>query len=324
MSELLAKVVEQSGLPLIDVADLRAQDPGRRRAIGRRLRAACMDKGFFYIANHGVSERLIERAFSATEDFFALPEHDKRRIDKALSRCNRGYEPLRGQTLEPDAPPDVKEGFYIGNELCDDHPYVKAGKFNHGANQWPQNLPRFRPAMEAYFDAMRDLSLLLVKGLALSLELDENYFDSLCTDSMETLRLLHYPPQPANPLPNEKGCGAHTDFGALTLLAQDQAGGLQVYDAQHGWVHAPPIPGTFLVNLGDLTARWTNGMYRSTLHRVVNISGRERYSIPFFFSGNIDYVVNCLPTCASPENPPKHPPLTIEQHFIECFSRTYK
>jgi isopenicillin N synthase-like dioxygenase len=324
MSALSAKAVEQGGLPLIDVADLRSPDPTRRRAIGKQLCAACVDKGFFYITNHGVSERLVEQAFGATEDFFALPEHDKRLIDKALSHCNRGYEPLRGQTLELDAPPDVKEGFYIGNELSEDHPYVKAGKFNHGPNQWPQKLPQFRPAMEAYFNAMRDLSLLLMSGLALSLELDENYFDPLCTDSMETLRLLHYPPQPANPLPNEKGCGAHTDFGAITLLAQDEVGGLQVYDAQHGWIHAPPIPGTFVVNLGDLAARWTNDMYRSTLHRVVNISGRERYSIPFFFSGNIDYVVSCLPTCTSPENPPKYPPLTIEQHFIECFSRTYQ
>jgi isopenicillin N synthase-like dioxygenase len=324
MSALSAKAVEQGGLPLIDVADLRSPDAGRRRAIGMQLRAACLDKGFFYITNHGIPSSLVEQAFAATEELFALPEHEKRRLDKALSRRNRGYEPLRGQTLEPDAPPDVKEGFYIGNELSPDHPYVKAGKFNHGPNQWPDNLPRFRPAMDTYFNRMRELSILLMGGLALSLELDENYFDALCTESMETLRLLHYPPQPANPLPNEKGCGAHTDFGAITLLAQDEVGGLQVYDAEHGWIHAPPIPGTFVVNLGDLAARWTNDMYRSTLHRVVNISGRERYSIPFFFSGNIDYLVSCLPTCTSPDNPPKYPPLTIEQHFIDCFSRTYK
>lgn len=321
---LSAKDIDMISLPIIDIAGLRSSNIRKRMAVARQIRSACTDKGFFYISNHGVPRDLIARAFAATEAFFALPDVEKRRIDKALSKCNRGYEPLRGQTLELDAPPDLKEGLYIGNEMREDDPRVIAGKFNHGPNQWPQNIPGFRQVMEDYFISMSRLSQLLMTGIAQSLGLPADYFKPVCTDAMETLRLLHYPPQPATAVPNEKGCGAHTDFGTLTVLAQDDNGGLQVFDPRNGWIHAPPIPDTLVVNLGDLTARWTNDYYRSTLHRVVNISGRERYSIPFFYTGNIDHIVKCLPTCCSPGNPPKYPPISIEQHFIDCYNRTYR
>jgi isopenicillin N synthase-like dioxygenase len=323
MSALMATAVETTRLPVIDVSGLRSPDLARRRAVGAQLREACLDKGFFYISNHGVPESLIRQTFEASARFFDLPEPVKCALAKKLSPANRGYEPLRLQTLEPGTPPDLKEGFYIGNELAPDHPLVLARKFNHGPNQWPEGLPGFRAAMDSYFAALHEASMLLMRGVALSLELQENHFDALCVDSMETLRLLHYPPQPPHPLPDEKGCGAHTDFGVITLLAQDEAGGLQVHDGENGWIHAPPLPGTFVVNLGDMMARWTNGKYRSTLHRVVNLSGRSRYSMPFFFSGNIDHLVTCLPTCTGPGNPPRYPPVTIEQHFIECYARTY-
>jgi len=141
---------------------------------------------------------------------------------------------------------------------------------------------------------------------------------------MSTLRLLHYPPQPANAAPGEKGCGAHTDFGGLTLLLQDENPGLQVWDRHSkSWIHAAPVPGTYVVNLGDMIARWTNDQYRSTLHRVVNISGRERYSVPFFFSGNPDHLVECLPTCLAPGDAPRYPAVTVEEHHREMYRRTY-
>ncbi len=323
-STLQAQKVNQQSLPIIDIGALIDGDEKQRRAVAEQLSAACRDKGFFYIRNHGIEARLQARVFAAAKAFFEQPLEMKKQVDKALSPANRGYEPLRGQTLEADAPPDLKEGYYIGRDLPDDHPAVRAGKFNHGANQWPRQAG-FREAMEAYFEAMNVLSARIMQGLALSLSLPEDYFADFCREPMAVLRLLHYPPQPGNPEPGEKGCGAHTDFGGITLLLQDDNPGLQVWDqASQGWIHADPVPGTYVVNLGDMIARWTNDRYRSTLHRVVNLSGRERFSVPFFHSGNPDHQVRCLPSCLAPGASPKYPPVTVEQHMIDMYQRTYK
>jgi isopenicillin N synthase-like dioxygenase len=312
-------------LPVIDIGGLGSDALGDRQVVGASLRNACLDKGFFYIRNHGIPDHLVDAVFAETQRFFALPAAEKAALDKAHSGANRGYEPLQGQALEAGAPPDLKEGFYVGPEHAVDDPRVRAGKFNHGPNQWPASQPSFRAAMQAYFRAMLVLGERLMRGLALSLDLPENHFATFCTDPMATLRLLHYPPQPANADPNQKGAGAHTDFGGLTLLRQGEIGGLQVWDkASGGWIHADPLPGTFVVNLGDMIARWTNDRYRSTLHRVVNVSGRERYSVPFFYVGNYDHVVECIPTCLAPGERAKYPPTTVEAHLREMYRRTYK
>ena len=313
-----------AGLPIVDVSGLSASSPTTRKKVGNALREACLDKGFFYCAGHGIPAGLIEAVFEETKRLFDLPAEAKAKVDKSLSTCNRGYEAIGGQTLQPGARPDRKEGFYIGLELPEDDSRVLARKFNHGPNQWPADLPGFRPAMRAYYAAMLDLSESLMRGLALSLDLDENYFAGFNRDPLGNLRLLHYPPQSAQSASDEFGAGAHTDFGGLTLLLQDDVGGLQVYDNNSdGWIEAAPIPGTFIVNLGDMIARWTNDRYRSTLHRVINRSGRERYSVPFFYPGNPDFEVACIPTCLAPGEAPKYAPIRVEDHLQEMYRRTY-
>jgi isopenicillin N synthase-like dioxygenase len=322
---LQAARVSAATLPIIDISGLLSPDLADRKAVGANLRAACLDKGFFYIRNHGVSEDLVGDVFSEAAAFFALPADQKAEVDKAKSTANRGYEPLQGQTLEPGAPPDLKEGYYIGTEHAADDPRVIAGMFNHGANLWPSQRPRFRPVMESYFDVMLALSVRMMSGIALSLDLPETYFARYCENGDATIRLLHYPPQPAQADPNQKGAGAHTDFGGLTLLRQGEIGGLQVWDqSSGGWIHADPLPGTYVVNLGDMISRWTNDRYRSTLHRVVNASGQERYSVPFFYTGNYGYNVECIPTCLAPGEQPKYPPITVEDHMRAMYKRTYK
>ena len=206
--------------------------------------------------------------------------------------------------------------------MAADDPRARA-YFNFGPNVWPAGPPEFRAVMERYFAAMPEVSETLLRGLALSLDLPETHFADFAQDASATLRLLHYPPQPANPEPGEKGCGAHTDFGALTLLLQDDVGGLQVWDHADAWIDARPIEGAYVVNLGDLIARWTNGRYRSTRHRVINSSGRERYSAPFFFVGNPQQRIEPLPGCLREGETPLHPPVTVDAHVRERYAATY-
>lgn len=313
-----------SALPLIDISGLRSHDPVDQHLVAEQLRQACEQRGFFYITGHGIDPTLISSLFAASQRFFDLPMTEKLAVDKKLSRCNRGYEPLRAQTLESGAPPDLKESFYAGAEVAANDARVLAGRFNTGPNQWPETLPDFRAVMQNYYQAAYGLGATIVRGLALSLGVPVSHFDGYLKEAAATLRLLHYPPQPANPEPGEKGCGEHTDFGGVTLLLQDEAGGLQVWDKDLGsWIDAPPVPGAFVVNIGDLFARWTNDRYVSTLHRVINVSGRERYSVPFFFTGNPLHKVECIPTCLDDGELPRYPAVTVEQHQIECYRRTY-
>lgn len=310
-------------LPIIDVSGLSSSKKADRQAVADRIRAACINNGFFYIANHGIPAGLVEAVKDQARQLFDLPDDAKRGIAKSLSNCNRGWEPLKAQALDPTAPPDLKENFYLGLELPADHPSVVAGKFNHGPNLWPQDLPGFRPTMMAYHAAMRDLSERIMVALALSLDLPEDHFAHFNRDPLSTLRLLHYPPHPADALDGQAGAGAHTDFGALTLLLQDENGGLQVRDADNTWIHATPVPGTFVFNIGDAMARWTNDLYRSTVHRVVNVSGRRRYSVPFFYSGNADHVLDCLPGCLKDGETSRYKIATVAEHMMEMYTKTY-
>lgn len=313
------------GIPVIDISGFDSGDTARDAEIAARMRAACLDKGFFYVTGHGIPAAAVGDLYKASEAFFALPPEEKNKVGKNNSPYNRGYEPLAAQTLEPGAPPDQKEGYYIGVEIPETDPRVQAGKFNHGPNQWPEVPAAFRPTAEAYYSLMVDLGTRLMGALALSLDLPRDYFSGFTTDPMCTLRLLHYPPQRPMAPADEKGCGAHTDFGGLTLLWQDDVGGLEVLDQATGaWVAAPPIDGAYVVNLGDMIQRWTNGRYRSTLHRVINRSGRERYSIPFFYTGNPDHEVRCIESCLAPGEEPKLPPITVSRHLQDMYARTYK
>jgi isopenicillin N synthase-like dioxygenase len=312
---LLGTAERRRTLPLIDVAPLISGDGPGRAAVACQIAAACQDRGFFYVVGHGVPEPVGEKMFDAARALFDLPEAAKQAVAKAQSAANRGYEPLGGQTLEPGAPPDLKEGFYVGAE-------EPLRGFNRGPNQWPPELPQLPPLLLDYHRRMLDLAGRLMSGLALSLGLPDTAFADFCRSPVAILRLLHYPPQP--PWTPGRGAGAHTDFGALTILLQDEVGGLEVYDQAAGdWISAPPVPGAFVVNLGDLFPRWTNDLYRSTPHRVVNRSGRRRYSIPFFLSGALTYEVECLPACLAPGERPKHPPTTVEAHLRERYRQTY-
>ncbi|MEC7490169.1 MAG: 2-oxoglutarate and iron-dependent oxygenase domain-containing protein [Pseudomonadota bacterium] len=312
-----------ASLPVIDMSPLRGTNESARQSVADDMREACHNLGFMYIVGHGIDPELQANVFSQAAAFFLLPENHKRAIDMSLSPHNRGYEPLGGQTLEDGSPPDLKEGLYIGEEIPADHPRLRHGSFNLGPNQWPEGLPGFEKTMMRYYVDMLSLGKTLMSGIALSLGLPDNYFTAFCHEPLTALKLLHYPPQPANPRPNEKGCGAHTDFGGITMLMQDANGGLEVLGKDDIWISAPPIPNAYVINLADMMSRWTNDTYRSTLHRVINMSGKERYSVPFFYNGNLAHKVVTLECCLKDGENPKYPPTTVEAHLREMYNRTY-
>lgn len=311
-------------IPVIDLAQSFSGNLADRQAVAAELRTAALDTGFFYVANHGVPQDLIQNQFLWSQRFFDQPLADKNAIDLYKSHSRAGYEPMAGQSLDADSPPDLKESFYCGEELPDDHPLARAGVRGFGHNQWPAALPGFREQMLAYQEAVKSLGHHLMGLLALSLELPEDYFAPFFTEPMSNLRLIKYPPHPDNAAFNQIGAGAHTDWGGLTLLMQDSAGGLEVEDVNGNWLSAPPIPGTYVINLGDLIQKWTNDHYRSNFHRVRNgVSGGDRYSIPFFYSPNPGAVIECIPTCTDVAHPAKHVPCTCKEHMDARWKETY-
>lgn len=293
-------------LPLIDLA---AVSPA---AAARTIDEALVRDGFFAVAGHGVQAEVVAAAFDASQRFFALAEADKRRWHIDGWPLKRGFDPIGWQSLDPGMPPDVKESFYLGVEAI-------------GPNQWPDEarVPGFRAALTAYSAAMEALARRLMALFEAAIGLPAGHFDGFMRQPTCTTRLLHYPPQPAQAAPGQIGCGAHTDWGALTLLAQDDAGGLQVQRADGGWLDVPPQPGVFVVNVGDMMQRWTNDRWRSTVHRVINRhSGRDRCSIAYFFDLDAEAVITPLAACTSAERPPRYAPITAGEHLVEMYRRT--
>ncbi|HEY8517021.1 MAG TPA: 2-oxoglutarate and iron-dependent oxygenase domain-containing protein [Candidatus Binatia bacterium] len=288
-------------LPIIDVAPLVAGDAGKLE-VAAAIARACRDVGFFYVVGHGVDATLQDELVDASRRFFALPV--ERKLEIAMERGGRawrGYFPVGAELTS--GRPDAKEGIYFGSELSADHPLVKAGTPLHGANLWPSDVPELRRTVLAYMSALTELGHALLRGIALSLELDEAYFDERYThDPLILFRIFNYPALPADQRDAQWGVGEHTDYGLLTILKQDESGGLEV-ETLDGWREAPPIEGSFVCNIGDMLDRMTRGRYRSTPHRVRNRGTRDRLSFPFFFDPGWETVVRPIETC--PEETPR-------------------
>jgi isopenicillin N synthase-like dioxygenase len=268
-------------LPVIDMSPLRGEG-GDRGEVARALAEACRTFGFFYVRGHGLDPALLARLADLSRRFFARPEAEKLEIAMARGgRAWRGYFPVGGELTSGQ--PDLKEGLYFGAELPPEDPRVRAGLPLHGPNLFPRDLPGFREAVLGFMEAQTRVGQALLEGLAEGLDLPAPYFREHFTREPLTLfRIFRYPPDPAAAGPSPRwGVGEHTDYGLLTLLLQDDVGGLQV-KTPGGWLEAPPLPGTLVCNLGDMLERMTGGRYRSTPHRVRNTSERERFSFPFF------------------------------------------
>lgn len=301
-------------IPTIDMGDPNAAE---------NLSAICRDVGFFYLEGHGLSPEYIESVFDASKAMFDLPMEEKKKLsDKTMSR---GYTGMQEETLDPavQTEGDTKEGYYIGRDITRDDPRYDPLKLR-GPNQWPEAsvLPKFQPVMEDYHSKMTNLAMQVVRLIAKGLGLGESYFDEDFIDSIATLRLLHYAKRESNPQEGIFACGAHSDYGIVTLLLTDNNPGLQI-NYKGKWVDVPPRPHAFIVNLGDMLEIWTNGLYKSTLHRVLTSSDCDRYSIPFFFDPKFETVVECLECCTDQDNPPRYPPTTAGKHLVSKYEGTH-
>lgn len=284
-------------IPIIDVSALDSDTAVQCMA------EACARIGFLYVVDHGIPDSVVQGAFDHARVFFDQSEADK--LAFTVDAYQRGYR-RDGTITVPGHPPDVKEVFELGVELAEDHPDVVAGKPMQGPNQWPP-LPGFRPAMETYFEVVSALGQRLLPGFARALDLPADFFAAYHREPTSTWRVMRYPPTPERL--GQFGTAPHTDFGTLTLLAQDDQGGLEVRLRSGEWIEAPYVPGSFIVNIGDLMACWTNDRFTSTAHRVINRSDSDRYSIPIFFNPGFETVVECLPSCHTADNPPRYEPI---------------
>ncbi|HEY0181350.1 MAG TPA: 2-oxoglutarate and iron-dependent oxygenase domain-containing protein [Rhodopila sp.] len=312
-------------IPVLDVAPFLAGEPGARERLGRELRHAFENVGFYYLRGHGVPPSLIEATFAEAKRFHAQAIEAK--LALKINEHNVGYMPMRGSVnrtsqVNNNTRPSVNEAFFIRRERTPDDPDVIANKKLRGLNQWPADLPGFREALLRYVAVMETLGRKLVPLYAEALELPPDWFDAMFELPNTILRLSHYPAQPTYD-DNEFSIAPHTDSGFMTLLAPNEVPGLSIRLPNGEWFDAPSVPDAYVVNGGDILRRWTNERFLSTPHRVINAAGKPRYAIPFFFDPHPDTMIKCLPTCACATNPPKYEPITYDQYAIWFANRNY-
>ncbi|KAL7468957.1 hypothetical protein ACHAXS_009202 [Conticribra weissflogii] len=300
--------------------------------IVNNLRDACTHVGFFYLEGHSIHQSLLDEVLAKSQVLFALPMDQK--ISLSDSNLQRGYTRSEEETLDPinqRSRGDTKEGYYIGSEV--DVKDMDPAKLC-GPNVWPstdkcrmtdEECNQFRKVMEEYRSEATKVCMSLLPYFALAAGSDDRHlFDEFFEDPGTIVRLLHYSSEPSAPDEGIYACGAHSDYGMITLLLTDENPGLQVKLNNENWIDIPPRKGAFVVNIGDMFERWTNGKFRSTVHRVLTpLGGNERYSVPFFFEPDFDALVECLDVCCSEYNPPKFPPITAGQHLLNMYGKTH-
>ncbi len=322
-------------ISVIDISSWSSGDAMERDRIAKAFGRSCEEWGFLLVAGHGLDPDLAERVRRVTNEFFDLPVEEKAKISAVGRPGGRGYYRVASKShartrIETDAPGDLRETFFSGMEAVDGDAYTAAAdaQRHFAPNVWPAALPEMRVAWEAYMHACNGIAVELLRIGARALDLPEAYFDDKIDRPISTLTAQYYPKLDRPPEPGQVRSGAHTDFGTLTLLlTEDKPGGLQVQSLTGEWIDVRPIPGAFIVNLGDMMAQWTNDRWRSTLHRVVNPpmdagEAARRLSIVYFHTPNYDAIIDCIPSCADIATPPKYAPIAAGQHLAEKLRKT--
>lgn len=319
---MTAKVpADFTSIPIIDVAPLYGADEAGARRVAAEIKRASTEVGFFYVSGHNVSRELMRAILAAAKEFFTFPEEMKNAIK--VNAAHRGYVPYAQSTLDHAYAVDLKHSFNYAYPFKPDDPEVLAGKPLVGMNQWPQGKDAWRKVVEEYYAAVFEVGQKVLEGFAIALDVRRDFFRGLYQRPLVRTRLLYYPPQQPDPAGKQFGAAPHTDWGTITLLWQDDVGGLQVRNRAGHWIDAPSIEGSFVVNIGDMLTRWSNDLFVSTPHRVVNTSGRERYSIPTFYDPDYDTVVECLPNCSGPGNPPRYRACVAGEYITAKYDNAY-
>ena len=323
-----------SEVPIIDISGF-AKGGAAREKVTQDVARAVEEIGFLTITGHGVPQALMADVSAQYRGFFDLPVDVKSKYANDSQNINRGYiaygTEFVASSHDKTAPPDFRETFAIGRFGLADDPYYAAAeaKYAYEPNIWPDDdLPGFVDALKAYYCAIEALNEQTLRIFAAALDLDETFFLDKFDKHASVLRGIDYPEQTVPPAPGQLRCGAHADFGSHTfLLIDDAPGGLQVLNRAKEWVDVTPPPGSFVINIGDLTMNWTNDRWLSNMHRVVNPppdvkSGTRRQSIAFFVQPNYDAPIECIETCKAPGEPPKHPPVKAWEHRHAKLSKT--
>ena len=306
-------------LPVIDVSSLigdGAEEAKRRTA--DEIRDALINSGFFYMTNYGVTEDEMQEAREWALRFFHLPRETKEAVRCRDIMGPRGWHPVGDEKITPGYEGDYKEYYDFGLNLSGDEIPLP----ERGITAWPEEgaLPGFRAFTEAHIDRMLRIGQSLMRGFALSLDLDESYFDRSHERPFFNFRPSYYPPAKGKLHDRLWSCGPHTDYVTLTMLYQDDVGGLEVLNLDGEWIPAPPMPGTQVVNIGDMMASWTNDLYTSNPHRVRNLTDRERISLATFMGPDFTTKVECLDTCKGEGNPPRYPATTCGEHVLNVMA----
>lgn len=313
-------------IPIIDFGPAFAGEPGALPRVAAAVRGACEQVGFFYALNHGVAQEIVDRAFAASRRFHALPLEAKLRL--RLNENNIGYLPTNASvqgasTVHKATRPNQNESFFVSHDRGPDHPDVRSGKSLRGRNQWPDGLPGLRQDMMEYFHALGAMCDRMLPAFAVALDMPPDHFAPFFADEAHaTCRFLHYPPQDAGE-ENLFGQAPHTDNSFMTALARTDVPGLAVRLPSGEWFPPPVIPGTFLINLGNIMRRWSNDRFLSTPHGVINESGTDRYSIAYFHSPNPDSKIECLPSCTDADHPPRYEPAVYRDLVLAFYRANY-
>ncbi|KAJ8583594.1 Clavaminate synthase-like protein [Rhizopogon salebrosus TDB-379] len=314
-------------IPIIDLEGAFNQDEAVRRALAQQIRMVYMNVGFFYVKNHGISQDCLDQVLKVNKEYYLLSADEKMKLHHKTVPNFKGYSRPMDANIQPGNRGDLHEGFRIGWEEKSEDPRIQSASRDGvmaGANVWPDQPANFRLACLDYYHATLTVGKKLFGLFAMALDLPETYFDDKTMYSAANMRTLHYPPQPDALDDKVLGIGAHTDFTCFTILWQ-QAGiqALQVLNSHQQWIDVPPLPGTLVINLGDQFARWTNDVFKSTVHRACNRNAVDRYSIAMFFG--TDYEVNIEPiyTCVSSENPAKYPAITAGEYVRQRLKAMY-